>query len=306
MKIVSLLPSATEIVCHIGLGQQLVGVSHECDFPQAVTALPKVTQTLLTQPVGSSADVDAQVRDLQKVKAALYSLDLDAIHRLQPDLIVTQSICDVCAVAEEEVLAAVETLPCNPLVVNLSPTTLDDIWPCMLRVGEAAGAVERAQKEICLLKERVATVGLRSQRATSVKRTILLEWIDPLFCAGHWNPELVQMAGGNELLGSLGQRSERVTWDQIRAADPEALVIACCGYSTTRAMQDVGFLKKQPGWESLACVQSGSAYVVDGSAYFNRPGPRLVDSLEVLASLLHPELHARPIGLTAPVCIARG
>ena len=296
MRIVSLLPSATEILCELGLDKQLVGVTHECDYPSAcVAGLPTVTQTLIPSDA-SSAEIDRLVRERLKHQRALYTLRNDVLESLQPDLIVTQALCDVCAVAESEVLEAARRLPSAPRVVNLEPLRLDDVFDCLRLVGEAAGVAERAAEVIAKLQARVAAVTLRSKVIQTPRRVVMLEWIDPPFCAGHWTPELVRMAGGQECIGREGTASTTTTWEQIVEADPEMLVIACCGFSVERTLQDVPLLRRQPGFGSMRCVRDGQVYVIDGSAYFNRPGPRLVDSLEILAHILHPEVHPRPEG----------
>jgi iron complex transport system substrate-binding protein len=305
MRIVSLLPSATEIICTLGLGDQLVGVTHECDWPPAVRELPKVTRTLI--PVDApSATIDALVRERLKTQKALYTLDLPTLEALQPDLIVTQALCDVCAVAEEEVRAAACSLPGQPQVINLEPTSLDDVLASHCTVAEAAGIPDQGEIVVSRLQARINIVAARSETITTRPRVLLLEWIDPPFNCGHWSPELVALAGGKEVLGVAGRPSRTLTWDEVVAAQPEVLVIACCGFSVERALQDVPILEHRPGWAALPCVRSGRVHVVDGSAYFSRPGPRLVDSLEILASALHPEVHPLPEGLPAAQIILAG
>lgn len=305
MRIVSLLPSATEIVCELGLGDQLVGVSHECDYPPWVQKLPKVTRSLIP-PRASSSEIDALVRERLKTQRALYSLDLATLEQLRPDLIVTQTLCDVCAVAEAEVTAAVCKLGGKPRVVNLEPMRLADVFQCLRLLGDAAGVPGQAQAAVARLQARVAAVTDRTRRITHRPRTLLLEWIDPPFCAGHWSPELVRLAGGIEIIGQEGQRSQTTAWDAIVQADPEIMVIACCGFDVARTRQDLPILAGFAGFANLSCVRSGRVYLLDGNAYFNRPGPRLVDSLEILAHALHPEVHALPAGLPQPArCLLR-
>lgn len=322
MRIVSLLPSATEIVCGLGLREQLVGVTHECDFPIGVADLPKVTCTLIPHDA-SSSEIDGLVRERLKTEKALYSLDMPVLRSLQPDLIVTQALCDVCAVADSEVRSAACSLPGSPRVINLEPNCLADVFECFRLVGVAAGCPEQAETYVTQLEQRVDAVAERTRRFVAPLATapgdssglsgsepdgwrhsamevshrpsvMLLEWIDPPFCAGHWSPELVALAGGREAIGVAGERSVTTPWDKIVAADPEVLFVACCGFSVERTMQDLPILQSYSGWDSLACVKSGRVYVVDGSAYFSRPGPRLVDSLEILANALHPTLHPLP------------
>lgn len=298
MRIVSLLPSATEIVCQLGLGDQLVGVTHECDWPAEVRRLPKVTRSFIP-PDAASREIDGLVRERMQTERALYSLDLPMLAELQPELIITQALCDVCAVAEGEVQRAVATLPGRPRVVNLEPTCLKDVFECLRQVGAAAGCIGRAEEENAALKSRVAAVVERTQRIADRPRVVVLEWIDPPFSSGHWSPELVELAGGQETIGVAGQRSRTLDWQQIVAARPEVLLIACCGFDVARTLDDLPILRGYPGWIELPCVVCERVYVVDGSAHFSRPGPRLVDSLEILAHALHPDVHPLPPGLPA-------
>ncbi|HEV8059179.1 MAG TPA: cobalamin-binding protein [Gemmataceae bacterium] len=297
MRIVSLLPSATEIICSLGLNDQLVGVTHECDYPPFVVDLPKVTQTLIPHDA-SSAQIDLLVRERLQTQKALYSLDMPTLEKLRPDLIVTQALCDVCAVAEEEVRAAACSLPGLPRVINLEPTTWAGVLQSIEQVGAATDCQAGAARTVAALEERVAAVDNRSAVLTPRPRVVLLEWIDPPFCCGHWSPELVAFAGGDECLGRVGIPSRTVSWDELRAAKPEVMVIACCGFDVARTRKDLPLLAAAPGWSELPCTKRGQVYVVNGSAYFSRPGPRLVDSLEILAHLLHPEIHLLPPGLS--------
>ena len=293
MRIVSLLPSATEIVCSLGLRDQLVGVTHECDYPCDVADLPKVTRTLIPHDA-SSLEIDGLVRERLKTQRALYSLDLPMLERLKPDLLVTQALCDVCAVAESEVNAAACSLPGRPKVVNLEPTRLNDVFDCLKLVGDAARVPDAAERVIADLKQRVNAVAIRTASINDRPRVILLEWIDPPFSSGHWSPELMRIAGGIEGIGQEGQPSRSMKWDEVVAYDPEVLVIACCGFSTRRTLEDVPILLTFPGFADLTCTRESRVWIVDGNAYFSRPGPRLVDSLEILAHILHPDIHPAP------------
>lgn len=293
MRIVSLLPSATEIICGLGLQKYLVGVTHECDYPAGVADLPKVTQTLIPVEASSGA-IDQLVRERLQNERALYSLDLSVLEALKPDLIVTQALCDVCAVAESEVKRAACALPNSPQVINLEPSSLDEVFDSILTVAEATHCLERGRAYVGELQERVEAVAARTNSLADRPGVILLEWIDPPFTAGHWNPQLVRLAGGRELIGQENGKSVSVAWDAIRSANPDHLIISCCGFSVERTLQDVSILQAYPGWQELACVKSEQVSVVDGAAYFSRPGPRLVDSLEILAHALHPEIHPLP------------
>jgi len=300
MRIVSLLPSATEIICALGLGDELVGVTHECDYPEFVRGLPKVTHTLIPTDA-TSGEIDRLVRQRLQGQQALYTLDESVLESLRPDLIVTQALCDVCAVAEDEVRAAACALPGQPRVINLEPETLDQIFDSIGAVAAATGRERGGADLIDALRARVNAVIARTARIAQRPRVALLEWLDPPFSCGHWNPELVLMAGGVEGLGKVGERSRTLTWPDVMAWKPELVFIACCGFGVERTMDDVAMLPRVPGWTELPAVRDGRVYVIDGSHYFSRPGPRLVDSLEILAHALHPNHHPLPEGLPAPL-----
>jgi iron complex transport system substrate-binding protein len=302
LRIVSLLPSATEIVCALGLGEHLVGVTHECDYPPFVKGLPKVTRTLIPHDA-TSREIDDRVREQLKTNQALYSLDTPTLERLRPDLIVTQSLCDVCAVAETEVSAAACALPGRPRVINLEPQSLEDVLSTMLEMGRAVDREESAEATVAGLRERIDTVAQRTAGIPKDHRTrvAFLEWLDPLFNAGHWNPILIELAGGIDILGNVGKPSRTTPWDSLVRSRPDVLFIACCGFSAERAMEDLPILERQDGWDDLPCVRSGRIYIADGNAYFSRPGPRLVDGLEIMAHALHPTVHPLPDQLQAAV-----
>ncbi len=293
LRIVSLLPSATEIICALGLEAQLVGVTHECDYPPSVRALPKVTHTLIPTDA-TSQEIDHLVRERLQSVQALYTLNLPVLEALQPDVIVTQALCDVCAVAEEEVKAAACHLPGNPQVINLEPQTLEEVFASLHQVAAATGRQAVAEEVVAGLQARVEAVARRSATVDRRPRVALLEWLHPPFSCGHWSPELVHLAGGEEVLGRTGVPSRTLTWEEVAAAHPEVVFVACCGFSVERTLEDLDLLASHPVWSSLPAVRQGRVYVTDGSHYFSRPGPRLVESLEILAHALHPALHPRP------------
>lgn len=294
-RIASLLPSATEIVCALGLEEALVGVSHECDFPAEVASRPRVTRCAIHGNALPSGETDRWVRETLAASGTLYTLEADLLRALAPDVIVTQRLCDVCAVGYETVTAFAATLPGPPRVVNLEPTRLADVFDDVRRIATALGVPDRAEALIAELGARVDAV--RRRVAGAPRRCCtLLEWIDPPFRGGHWTPELVEAAGGTDPLGRPGDDAAAVSWEAVRAADPEVLVLACCGYPIARTLADVPLLVAREGWTQLTAVRRGEVYVIDGSAYVSRPGPRLVDSIEILASLLHPTLVARQPG----------
>ncbi|MGD9601983.1 MAG: ABC transporter substrate-binding protein [Gammaproteobacteria bacterium] len=301
-RIVSLLPSATEMICALGLRDDLVGVSHECDHPPDVVTLPRVTATRIAHGL-TSAEIDRQVREELGRQTALYTLDHPLLTTLAPDLLVTQALCDVCAVSAEEVAAAACALPRVARVFNLQPERLDDVLDSLVALAEAAGTPAAGVALRAALAARIAAVAARSATLPLAvrPRVALLEWLDPLFDAGHWNPELVTLAGGEPVFGRVGRPSTTREWSALAAAAPDVIVIACCGFDVTRTLDDVRKVARRPEWNALRAVRAGCSWVMDGNAYFNRPGPRLVDSLELLAHVLHPALHPMPAGVTPAV-----
>ncbi len=293
MQIVSLLPSATEILFALGLDDAVAAVTHECDYPPTAREKPHITRSLL-QPGMSSGAIDEAVRGQLAADAhSLYTIDRALLAEIAPDLIVTQQLCEVCAVAYDEVLDAVRGLPKRPRVLNLEPVSLGDVLDDIERVGEATETSARASELVAELRARVAAVRERAVRAEGQRpsRVAFLEWLEPLFCGGHWNPELVRLAGGVDPLGREHEPSRRIEWEQVVALAPEVMVIACCGFDEARARAELPLLEARPGYGELPCVRAGRVHVVDGSAYFSRPGPRLVESLELLARFIHPELY---------------
>ena len=301
MRIVSLLPSATEIICEIGLGEFIVGVSHECDYPEFVKQLPSVTESMIPKNA-SSYDIDIAVRSQLNTEKALYHLDMRVLKELKPDYIITQSLCEVCAVAEDEVLDAVCHLPGDAKIINLEPMKLEDVFDTLLLVGEETNYLAQAKQAVSKLKKRVSKVmDITNNNVNKTIRpdVVFLEWIDPPFNAGHWTPELIEYAGGNSLLSNLNKPSMTITWEEIVGVDPDVLFIACCGYNLNRTLEDMPVLEKQNGWKKLKAVKKNNVYLTDGNAYFSRPGPRLVDGLEIMANTLHPEIHALPKSLSS-------
>lgn len=292
----SLLPSATEIVAALGCSDRLVGISHECDFPSSIADRPRVTRCEIHGANLPSAEIDAWVRETLKARGTLYTLDEELVRELEPDVILTQQLCDVCAVNYGSVAAFARSLARPPVVVNLQPSTLEDIFGDIARVGEVLGAAPRAEALVAELRRRVRSVAARAAAATARPRCFLMEWTDPPFCGGHWNPELVELAGGIDPIGRTGQPSRRVSWEEIAAADPDLIVLALCGNTLERARQEAAALVPNPSWTGLRAVRQGRVAIVDGNAYFSRPGPRIVDSLEMLAAIVHPEV-CREAGL---------
>lgn len=307
MRIVSLLPSTTEIAFALGLGDEVVAVTHECDYPPEARGRPVITRSALDHEGATSAEIDAAVRGQLRDQLSLYHLDTDLLAELRPDLILTQALCDVCAVSFGSVERAVAEAGGEPRVLSLEPTTLDGIFGCIIAVGAAAGCRERALELVDALRARVERVRAAATALPTRPRVACLEWFDPPFGPGHWLPELIAIAGGRPGLGRAGEPSRRIQWGEVIALAPEVIVLAPCGFGLERAVSEAAaILPHRPGWAALPAVRAGRVYAVDGSSYFSRPGPRIVDSLELLAGLIHPEHFAGwgPAGAARPVSLA--
>ena len=290
-RIVSLLPSATEIVCALGFENQLVGRSHECDFPPAVARLPALTSPKFN-PEGSSAEIDERVKKILSDALAVYRVDADKLRGLKPDVIVTQSQCDVCAVSMRDVEEAVAQWIGGPppKIVSLAPYALDDVLEDMRRVAARLDAPERGDELVGRIRERMSDIASRAKTAASRPTVACVEWIDPLMAGGNWMPELVAMAGGVNLFGKAGAHSPRMAFEELAGADPDVILIAPCGFNMDRAAADLPILTRRPEWARIKAVREGRVYQAEGNQYFNRPGPRIVESLEILAEILHPEI----------------
>jgi iron complex transport system substrate-binding protein len=300
VRIASLVPSATETLFALGLGDDVVAVTHECDYPEAAVALPHITRSVIPEGL-SAAQIDRAVRERTGRGEAIYELDADGLGELAPDLIVTQALCEVCAVSVDDVRAVARTMPRPPTVLALDPTTLDEVLKDVRTLGEAAGAEAAADDLLSRAADRIERVRT-AVRGAARPRVVALEWLDPPFAGGHWVPELVAMAGGLDPLGEPGRRSRVVTWEELGAARPEIVVCMPCGYDRPRAAAEALAFGS-----NLAELGAATVAAVDASAYFSRPGPRLVDGLELLAHLIHPDLMEAPPPdrAAAPVGIAR-
>jgi iron complex transport system substrate-binding protein len=288
-RIVSLIASATEIVCALGFEDQLVGRSHECDYPESVRRLPVCTEPKFDVE-GSSCQIDQRVRALLGDALSVYRVDANRLRELEPDVIVTQSHCEVCAVSLRDVERAVcSWLSACPRLVSLAPNGLVDVWTSIEQVAEALDARERGAELIQQLKNRINAIAERASRLSSRPTVACIEWIDPLMAAGNWMPELVELAGGVNLFGEAGKHSPWMTWEQLVARAPDVIVVLPCGFDMERSRRDMPVLTSRPEWPRLRAVRDCRVFLADGNQYFNRPGPRLVESLEILAELLHPE-----------------
>jgi iron complex transport system substrate-binding protein len=289
-RIVTLLPSATEIVCALGFEDQLVGRSHECDFPPEVVRVPALTEAKFN-PEGTSAQIDQRVKKIVGDALSVYRVDAARLRDLRPDVIVTQSQCEVCAVSERDVEAAVaEWLGLRPKIVSLAPYGLDDIFTDMQRVADALDAPARGTELVKRLRARLAAIKEKGRQASERPGVATIEWIDPLMAAGNWMPTLVEMAGGVNLFGKAGEHSPWMKFEDLAAKDPDVILILPCGFDMDRAAQDLPALTTHPDWNGLPAVRARRVFMADGNQYFNRPGPRIAESLEILAEILHPEL----------------
>jgi iron complex transport system substrate-binding protein len=289
LRVVSLLPSATEIVAALGLTHSLVARSHECDYPEAVKALPVATEAKFN-PEGSSSEIHQRVTEVLQSALSVYQVKTEVLQQVQPTHILTQAQCEVCAVSLGDVEQAVAELTgCQPQIISLQPTVLAEVWSDMERVAAALGV--SADEVLASLQQRVAHCQQLSQQIPEGNRPTVacIEWIDPLMAAGNWVPELVEMAGGRSLFGKVGEHSPWLDWEALHQANPDVIVFMPCGFDLARTQQATEAALHQPGWQDLKAVQRGRVYTVDGNQYFNRPGPRLVDSLEILAEIFHPE-----------------
>ena len=289
-RIVSLLPSATEIVCALGFRDHLVGRSHECDFPPGVAELTVCSNPRMRVD-GSSADIDRRVKDIVREGLSVYEVREDVLKDVSPDVIVTQTQCEVCAVTLEDVEQAVgQWIGKPPAIVSLEPNRLGDVWNDIERVAERLGVAERGASLASSLDRRIRCVADQARTATGGPSVACIEWTDPLMAAGNWMPELIELAGGRNLFGEAGAHSPWLDWGALREADPEVILIMPCGFDLERTRREAGTLAQHVGWESLSAVQAGRVYITDGHQFFNRPGPRLVESLEIVAEILHPEV----------------
>lgn len=310
MRIVSLLPSATDIVCALGLRRNLVGVTHECDAP-GVSRIPRVTRTHIPSDA-SSAEIDRLVSaELQSGRRALYSLDHERMREVRPDLIISQTLCDVCAVNDADLRSFVHATAFDgqaPRVVYLEPTRFEHVFSNIAEVAAAARVPARGRWLAWKLRSRVeaVTAAHRTQPDGERPRVVVLEWLDPLYSCGHWTPELVALAGGVEPLASAGDRSRRISAAELAAADADVILIACCGFSIERTLQDLPRFLNDDSIAGLRCIRDGRVFVADGSLYFSRPGPRLVDSLEIVARVIDPHRRPLPAGVTAAIPALRG
>lgn len=287
-RIVSLIASATEIVYALGFGPELVGRSHECDYPPEVKALPQCTSPKFKTD-GTSYEIDQRVKAILQEAVSVYRVDADLLDQLAPSHIITQAQCEVCAVSLKDVeAAACETIHSKPKIVSLEPNCLEDIWLDIDRVATSLGAKQKGVELVGAYKARMKKITDKASKLERKPTVACIEWIEPLMAAGNWMPELIEMAGGINLYGEAGKHSPWMTWEQVENDDPDLIVVTPCGFDIARTLEEMHLLSERPSYKTLKAVKTGQVYVADGNQYFNRPGPRAVESLEMLAEMLHP------------------
>jgi iron complex transport system substrate-binding protein len=291
MRICSLLPSATEVIALLGLSNELVGVSHECDYPPSVRSVPIMVEPMIPPHGLASAEIDKHVSQLVASGQRLYRLKDHLLRQAQPDLIVSQDLCHVCAVTPDQLHDALCSMPRQPTVLTLNPSTVHDVIDDVVRIGDAAGRSAEGHRLAAQLRDRLVAIQTRVQGLSYRPRVVCIEWLSPLYVAGHWVPEMVQLAGGQDVLAQSGSPSRLVTWDEVLAAAPDVLIVMPCGFSVERTHTELFQLMQQPGPWRISSDLAQHTFLVDASSYFSRPGPRLIDGIELLAAILHPPDH---------------
>ncbi len=294
LTIASLLPSTTEIVCALGLEKNLVGVTHECDFPPAIVGKPQLTASRISHETMSSREIDHAVRSNLDGHGSIYDLDEKLLEQFKPDLILTQELCEVCAVSYKTVQKAAKIFVADAKVVSLEPNTIADIFDNIKTVGELCGVSETAEKVVANLKNRLDGVRSKTEKLENRPKVFMLEWLEPPFAPGHWTPEQVEIAGGNCLLGKAGEKSQTTTYEAIFESKPEILVLIPCGYYTQDILRQLELTKFPADWRELPAVKNNNVWALDASAYFSRPAPRVVDGAEILAKIFHAEIFGEP------------
>lgn len=290
MRICSLLPSSTEIAFALGLGDEIVGVTHECDYPPEARTKPVVTRSAISNEGMSSDQIEHAVQWHLHQGNSIYHLEMDLIRELKPDLILTQELCDVCAVSYRQVREAARILEGGIQIISLEPSSLEGILDNIRVVGEATGRQEKAQELIAEFRGRIDRVSKTTRGVEERPRVFCMEWLDPIYNAGHWVQEMVELAGGYEGLAPRRQPSTRIAWEKVVRYAPEVVVLMPCGFNVERVLREIDRVTSLPGWKGLPAARTGRVFAVDGSAYFNRPGPRVVNGLEILAEIFHPDL----------------
>jgi iron complex transport system substrate-binding protein len=291
MRICSLLPSATEVIASLGLGDELVGISHECDYPPSIKHVPIMVEPVIPPHGLASAEIDSRVRQLVASGQRLYRLNDHLLRQAQPDLILSQDLCHVCAITPDQLQDAISAMPRQPSILTLNPSSVLDVINDVVRIGDAAGRSAEGHRLAAHLRDRLDAVRTRVQTVSHRPRVVCIEWLSPLYIAGHWVPEMVQLAGGLDVLAQPGSPSRVVTWGEIVAAAPDVLLVMPCGFSVEKTQTELRQLMQHPDQWRLSPALAEHTYLVDASSYFSRPGPRLIDGIELLVTILHPSGH---------------
>jgi len=289
-QIVSFLPSATEIACALGLSEQLVGITHECDYPPEIMGKPVVVRSALPIEQMNQREIDKAVTERMRAGHSLYEVDEELLQELAPDLILTQDLCQVCAPSGSEVSQALNLLPKKPQIVWLTPMSIEEIFANVGELGEVTGRAKEAAELVATGRARLEQVAAMTRNLSYRPRVFCMEWLDPVYCGGHWVPEMVRLAGGVDALSIEGGDSVRIPWNEVLEWAPEVLIITPCGLNLEKTIGQASQLPTYPGWSSLPAVVGGRVFAVDANSYFARPGPRVVDGTELLAHLIHPQL----------------
>ncbi len=295
LRIASLLPSSTEIICALGLEENLVGITHECDFPSAITHLPHLTASRISHETMSSREIDHAVRSQLDGHGSIYDLNTDLLQELKPDIILTQELCDVCAVSYKTVKKAAKMYVADAQVVSLEPNTIEDVFENIRTIGELCGVSEKAEELIEGLESRLERIREKTRDIEDRPGVFMLEWLEPAFSPGHWVPEQVEIAGGNCLLGNAGERSVTTTYQSIFESKPDVMVLIPCGYYTEDIIRQIKNTEFPANWREIPAVKNGNVWALDATSYFSRPAPRIVDGAEILAKIFHAEIFGQPI-----------
>jgi len=294
MKIVSLLPSATEIVCSLGLEKDLVAITHECDFPTQITGLPAITASRISHETMTSNEIDHAVRSQLDGHGSIYNLDTELLEKLKPELILTQELCDVCAVSYKQVEKAARMYVADATVVSLEPNTIEDIFSTITTVAKLMGVTSKGAEVVAGLRNRLEAIRAKTSEISERPNVFMLEWLEPPFSPGHWVPEQVEIAGGSAILGLPGERSVTTTYEAIFASQPDVLVLIPCGYYISDTLRQLENTEFPATWNEIPAIRNNEVWALDATSYFSRPGPRLVDGAEILAKIFHPTIFAEP------------
>jgi len=289
MKIASLLPSTTEIAYALGLGENIIGVSHECDFPKDAKSKPVLTRSKVN-PFGRSDQIDKDVINIAKNGLSVYEIYEEKLKELNPDIILTQDQCEVCAVSLKDVQEVTNKFICNAKIVSLKPETLPDILNDIITIGKQTNKEQQAEQLLENLKSRINNIKEKTNNITNKPKVCVIEWLEPTMVAGNWCPEMIDIAGGINIISENGEHSKKIEFQQILEQQPDKIIIAPCGFKVFQTINDIDFLTSKPAWNQLKAVQNKEVYIIDGNAYLNRPSQRIIDTLEIFSSIIHPEL----------------